>query len=136
MTMKRIYCFFISRLLLTKETILPVKIAAERIIARIANESKDGISFSVAVDVPFKLEFSAIDTDGGEVIVRNEVIKRTTIPINDSILIVLLNFVNGSTCGVVLLPLEVFDAEVRLSFDFFSSLPILATNIRLSCSLS
>jgi hypothetical protein len=80
---------------------------------RIANASKDGISFSVVVVVvadPFKLEFSVIDTVGGEVIVRNEVIKRIPIPINDSILIVLLNFANGSACSE-LLPPDVFAAN-------------------------
>ena len=73
-------------------------------MTRIANASKDGISFSVVVEVanPFKLEFSAIDIDGGEVIVRNEAIKRIPIPINDSILIVLLNFANGSACNELL----------------------------------
>ena len=76
------------------------------------------MSFSL-VDDPFKSEFSAIDVDGGELIVRNELIKRTPIPINDSILIVLLNFANGSARSELLLPPPaVFAAELRLSFDF------------------
>jgi hypothetical protein len=77
------------------------------------------MSFSL-VDDPFKSEFSAIDVDGGELIVRNELIKRTPIPINDSILIVLLNFANGSARSELLLPPPpaVFAAELCLSFDF------------------
>ena len=74
---------------------LPDKTAAARIIAKIVNESNEGmLSSSPSIFSPDT--DSCNDMEGGEVIVRNEMPIKTPIPINDSIFIVLVNFLEGS----------------------------------------